>query len=90
MINEVRLRPAISDHECAAHCLQQKGCTVFIHSQESTDCWWQWVGHDFECHKKANNTKYNLYAVKPGVLPYLAHAFKNTQGTGPHVASYSL
>ena len=82
-INEVRLRQAISADECAAHCLQQKGCTVFIHSQESTDCWWQWVGHDFKCHKKRNLDEYNLYAVTPGVLPYLAHAFKKYARNGP-------
>ena len=32
MVNEVRLLQASSVHDCAAHCLQQQGCTVFIQS----------------------------------------------------------
>ena len=82
-VNEAELLDASTVHECAAHCLQQKGCTVFIHSQDSPACWWQWVEHDFECNKRANNTKYNLYALTPGVLPYLDHAFKKYARNGP-------
>ena len=83
-VNEAQLLDTKDVHKCAANCLQQKGCTVFIHSQESTECWWQWVGHDFKCHKKRNLDKYNLYAVTPGVLPYLAHAFKKISKERAH------
>ena len=79
MINKVRLLQAKHVGDCAAHCMTQEGCTVFVHDMDSGECWWEWVEHDFECHKKQDSTKYNLFALTPGLLPYLAHTLHHAQ-----------